>query len=397
LPPAALRERLASLGRRPPASRPGRVQGRIPRGFEPVPTSFGTAWRLADVLPTGRVGGLVPPMVHGYLDTETTGLSGGTGTQVFAAAVCRPVAAGIELVQLFLPEPSAEAAFLSVLQDELWATPGLATYNGSRFDLPLLRTRWVMARLPGELEHPSHLDLLTLTRSLLRQRLESCTLRTVEERLLGFEREEDLAGALVAEAYLCYLRSGWAPKLELALEHNRQDVLSLFYLHARLLLRLAGEDPRMEGADWFALGRHLLRAGRRADGWRALRRAAEVADGPDSALAGVLLARGLQRRRLPLAADRLLATLQRRLPGEASLAVSRARLLEWTLRQPSTAHDVVLSALRTLPPDSRHLADLERRRARLELRLSRARVSMGSPGSRGRRVRPVQPELFPEL
>jgi hypothetical protein len=368
----------------------------MPRGFEAVPTPFGTAWRLADVLPTGRVSGLVPPVAHGYLDTETTGLSGGTGTQVFAAALCRPVAAGLELVQLFLPEPSAEAAFLSLLQEELWATPGLATYNGSRFDLPLLRTRWVMARLPGELEHPCHLDLLTLTRSLLRQRLESCTLRMVEERLLGFEREEDLAGALVPEAYLGYLRSGWAPNLELALEHNRQDVLSLFHLHARLLLRLAGEDPRMESADWLALGRHLLRSGRRADGWRALRRAAEIADGPTSALAGVLLARGLQRQRLPLAADRLLAALQRRLPGELSLAVSRARLLEWSLRRPAAAHDVVLAALRAIPPDSPHLADLERRRARLELRLSRSDRPRSGPGPRTRPKRPVQPDLFPD-
>lgn len=360
----------------------------MPAGFEPVPTPFGTAWRFADVLPTGRVTGVVPPVAHAYLDTETTGLSGGTGTQVFAAAVCRPVRAGLELVQLFLPEPSAEAAFLTLLQEELGLTRGLATYNGSRFDLPLLRTRWVMARLPGELEHPDHLDLLTLTRSLLRQRLESCALQVVEERLLGFERGEDLPGAQVPHAYLGYLRAGWAPNLELALEHNRQDVLSLFHLHARLLMRLAGEDPRMEAADWLALGRHLFRAGRRADGWRALRRAAETADGSASALAGVLLARGLQRRRQPLAAERLLAGLQHRLPAETALAVARARLLEWSLHRLSEAHDVVAAALQTIPAESPHLADLERRCARLEQRLAR---------SAGRRVRPLQPELFGDL
>jgi hypothetical protein len=358
----------------------------MPRGFQPVATPFGTAWRFADVLPTGRVTGLIPPVAHGYLDTETTGLSGGTGTHVFAAAVCRPIDAGLELVQLFLPEPSAEAAFLSLLQEELAAAPGLATYNGSRFDLPLLRTRWVMARMPGELEHPSHLDLLTLTRALLRQRLESCTLRVVEERLLGFDREGDLPGGLVPETYLRYLRAGWAPNLELALEHNRQDVLSLFHLHARLLLRLSGEDPRMDGADWLALGRHLLRAGRRADAWRALRRAVEVADGPGSALAGVLLARGLQRRRLPVAAERLLAALQRRLPEETCLAVSRARVLEWSLRRPDAAHEVVSAALRSLPSDSPHLPDLERRQARLERKLVGSRAQ--------RRRRPAQSELF---
>jgi uncharacterized protein len=385
VPSAALRERLAGLGHAPPRRPPAPAAGRVPRGFEPVATPFGTAWRLAEVLPRGRVPGPVPSVPHGYLDTETTGLSGGTGTQVFAAAVCRPLDCGLELIQLFLREPAGEAAFLSLLRDELTVSDGLATYNGSRFDLPLLRTRWVMARMPGDLEHPLHLDLLTLTRALWRQRLESCALRIVEERVLGFEREGDLPGAMVPETYLRYLRRGWEPQLELALEHNRQDVVSLFYLHARLLLRLAGDDTRMEGADWLALGRHLLRVGRRADGWLALRRAAELADGPSSALAGVLLARGLGRRRLYLAAERLLADLQRRLPDEVCLALQRARLLEWSLRQPAAAQAVVSDALARLPAEDSHRAELERRLARLERRLA---------GRRDRR-RPRQPELFP--
>src|ERR1700730_10126323 len=111
-----------------------------------------------------------------------------------------------------------------------------------------------MARMPGDLQHPAHTDLLTLTRALLRQSLESCILRVVGERLLGFESEGDLPGALVPEGYLRSLRLGWSPQLELALEHNRQDVVSLFYLHARLLLRLAGEDSWMESADWLGPG-----------------------------------------------------------------------------------------------------------------------------------------------
>jgi hypothetical protein len=359
----------------------------MPCGFEPVPTPFGTAWRRAEVLPQGRVPGPVPPVPHGYLDTETTGLSGGTGTQVFAAAICRPLDCGLELIQLFLREPAGEAAFLSLLRDELTISEGLATYNGSSFDLPLLRTRWVMARMPGDLEHPVHLDLLTLTRALWRQRLESCALRMVEERVLGFERETDLPGGLVPETYLRYLHLGWEPRLELALEHNRQDVVSLFYLHARLLLRLAGEDTRMEGADWLALGRHRLRVGRRADGWLALRRAVELADGPSSAMAGLLLARGLARRRLHPAAERLLAELQRRLPDEVCLALQRARLLEWSLRQPASAHVVVSEALARLPVEDSHRAELERRLRRLEQRLAGA-------WKRERR-QPVQPALFP--
>ncbi|HXM54639.1 MAG TPA: ribonuclease H-like domain-containing protein [Candidatus Dormibacteraeota bacterium] len=342
----------------------------MPPGFEAVETAYGTAWRFADVLAPGRLPGPPPAIAHAYLDTETTGLSGGAGTQVFAVAICRPTEAGLELAQVFLADPAGEAAFLALVQDEVASAGGLATYNGGRFDLPLLRTRWVMARMPGDLQHPAHVDLLDLTRSLLRTRLERCTLRHVEERLLGFERERDLASALVPEAYLAYLRHGWSPMLPMALEHNRQDVVSLYYLHARLLLRLQGRDPWMEGTDWLALGRHLFRHGHRADGWRALRNAAEMADGPDSARAALLLARRLKRRRRPAAAERLLNEVDQKLAHEPRLAIARARLLEWSLGDLEQARAVVSSALEHLPPDSPYRTDLEWRLQRLHRKLA---------------------------
>lgn len=369
MPPSALRDRLASLGRTPaPARRPA-IERIVPPGFEAVETAHGTAWRYADVLPPGRLPGPAPAVPHAYLDTETTGLSGGTGTQVFAAAVCRPVEAGLELTQVFLADPAGEPAFLALVQEELARAGGVATYNGSRFDLPLLRTRWVMARMPGELEHPAHVDLLNITRALLRYRLERCTLRVVEERLLGFEREDDLASALVPEAYLGYLRHGWSPLLPRALEHNRQDVVSLYYLHSRLLHRLSGQDPWMEGPDWLALGRYLFRTGRRADGWRALRNAAELGDGPESAHAALLLARRLARRRRHRAAERLLAGVERRATREPRLAIARARLLEWSLGDLASARDVVTEALADLAADSPFRTDLEWRLQRLERKL----------------------------
>ena len=349
----------------------------MPHGFEAVETSCGTAWRYADVLAPGRLPGPPPDVPHVYLDSETTGLSGGTGTHVFAVALCRPISAGLELIQLFLADPAGEAAFLTALQEELHQTEGLATYNGSRFDLPLLRTRWVMARLPGELRHPAHTDLLTLTRSLLRQRLERCTLRLVEEHVLGFERERDLPGALVAQAYLAYLRHGWSPMLPAALDHNRQDVVSLYYLHARLLLQLSGNGPLMEGRDWLALGRHLLRTGRRADGWRALRNAVELADGPASATAGLLLARVLTRRRRPEAAERLLSAVYERMSAQPDVIIARARLLEWALGDLSAAHRLVAATLEKLPPQSPYRLELEWRLQRLESKLYRRRGGDG--------------------
>jgi uncharacterized protein len=367
----AVRQRLASLGGGRPQGRRQAVERRIPRGFEEVETPHGRAWRWAELEPVGRVRGTPPTVPHAYLDTETTGLAGGTGTQIFAAALCLPQPEGLEVVQLFCPEPAAEPAFLSLLQRELRRAARIGTYNGGSFDLPLLRTRWIMARLPGDFDHPEHVDLLTLTRALFRQRLESCTLRTVEDRLLGLERDDDIPGHLVPQAYFEYLRRGWSPLLEPALAHNRQDVRSLHYLHARLLERVDGGDAEMEAEDWLALGRHLLREGRRADGWRALRQAAASRDGQAAALAGLLLARGLARRRRYRAAETLLASLQDALPRHPQVTIARAKLLEWRLGDPGAAHALVAAELRQIPAESPYRFDLERRLVRLSGRRAR--------------------------
>lgn len=339
----ALRSRLASLGagRRPLPTAAFDQPRRIPpRGFEPVENDFGVAWRWADVLPTGRLQRAVARAELGglaiddfcFLDTETTGLSGGTGTHVFCAAIARPHPAGIELVQLFLAEPGDEPAFLAELNAELAFSAGVATYNGLSFDLPLLRTRWLMSRMPGALLEGQHLDLLHLSRSLLRPRLERCTLRAVEERLLGFERDGDIPGHLIPQAYLDYLRSGWSRELEPTLEHNRQDVLSLQHLLHRLVRRLQGRDATMEAIDWLALGRHLLRRQRRSAAWRAFHAAAASGD-PDAILI-------LSRR--------------------------KAVVLEWRLRHPAAALNVVEAAIAAVGD----VPELLKRRHRLRRRLA---------------------------
>jgi uncharacterized protein len=364
-----LRERLDRLGA-PARSRPPAAHV-LPRGFEVVPTPFGAAALRQDVIPLPA---LEPdPGNVAYLDTETTGLSGGAGTYVFAAAVARPIDCGLRLVQVFLPQPGHEPAFLHRLRAELLPAAAVASFNGGSFDLPVLRTRWVMARMPGELDLSPHVDLLTLVRALYRHRLESCTLRTVEERLLGYERDDPISGALVPDAYFEYLRRGESPMLEAALEHNRLDVISLVHLHSHLLRRLHGGDPGMDAADWLALGRHRFRRGARADGWRALRNAAGfAADATEGMLspseeapatAGLWLARRLLRRGSLSGAEQLLGWLEARAGKDIRVSVARARLLEWRRRQPLQALAVVEAAQRRMPDLA---TDLEPRRQRLK-------------------------------
>ena len=315
-----------------------------------IGTPYGEALLRQDVIP-------LPPLEPdpgsvAYVDTETTGLSGGAGTYVFAAAVARPIDCGLRVAQVFLPQPGMEAAFLYALQAEIEPAQALATFNGSSFDMPILRTRWVMARMPGELACPAHVDLLTLVRALYRHRLERCNLRSVEERLLGYERDDPIDSALVPESYFAYLRHDMSPMLEAALEHNRLDVISLVHLHSRLLARLRGGDAGMDAADWLALGRHRFRRGARADGWRALRNATAFAKGEPSATAGLMLSRRLVRRGSIAAADRLLDWLESHATEDIRVSVARARLLEWRKRDPLAALVVIEGARMRMPEEA---------------------------------------------
>src|SRR5439155_4414578 len=99
-----------------------------------MPTPYGVGAFRQEVIP-------LPPLDPdpgsvAYVDTETTGLAGGAGTYVFAAAVARPIDCGLRVAQLFVPEPGMESAFLHALREEIGPAAGLATFNGGSFDLP---------------------------------------------------------------------------------------------------------------------------------------------------------------------------------------------------------------------------------------------------------------------
>ncbi|HKV88219.1 MAG TPA: ribonuclease H-like domain-containing protein [Candidatus Dormibacteraeota bacterium] len=387
-PPSTLRERLTRLGAPPrPRPQPPRV---LPRGFEEVKTPSGIAAMRQDVIPLPALDPC--PGSVAYLDTETTGLTGGAGTYVFAAAVARPIDCGLRVAQLFLPQPGMEPAFLHALHQELEPAEAVATFNGGSFDLPVLRTRWVMARMPGEFSHAPHVDLLTLVRALYRHRLETCNLRAVEERVLGYERDDPLPSSLVPDAYFDFLRAGSMRCLEAALEHNRLDVISLVHLHSRLLLRLHGDETGMDAADWLALGRHRFRRGARADGWRALRNAMSFVAGEAAATAGLLITRRLLRHGAVATADQLLRRLEAATANDVRLSVARARLLEWRRRDASEALRVVEAAQRRMPEAA---PSLEHRRTRLARKVesgSRRGDGYGHRGRRQRKVRQVQLE-----
>lgn len=200
----------------------------------------------------------IPPQGLAFLDIETTGLAGGTGTYAFLIGAGRFEADEFLLSQFFLPDPLQEPAELAALEAFLAPCAALVTFNGKAFDAPLLNTRYIFHGLHSPLRDLAHIDLLPLARRLWRDRLPSRTLGNLEVQILGALRtEEDIPGWMIPDIYFEFLRGNDASLLRGVFYHNAMDVLSL----AALLNHTAGllSDPLQLGAqfgiDLIALGK----------------------------------------------------------------------------------------------------------------------------------------------
>jgi uncharacterized protein YprB with RNaseH-like and TPR domain len=184
-----------------------------------------------------------------YIDTETTGLSGGAGTLPFVIGMAWFEDGSLRVEQLLLERPGLESPMLARLAERMRAASAVVSFNGKSFDWPLLRTRFVLTRVAAP-PLPPHLDLLHCARRIYKRRLGSVRLVHLEEQILGFTRIEDIDGALIPQTYLGFLRghvSGAA--LAPILEHNRSDLVALAAMLGELARRFCGERPAQDARD----------------------------------------------------------------------------------------------------------------------------------------------------
>ena len=169
-----------------------------------------------------------------YLDTETTGLAGGTGTCAFLIGVGIIEDRQFTVRQFFLRDYPEEKAALAALEEMLGECEGVVTFNGKAFDVPLLETRYALARMKSPFGKLVHLDLLHPARQLWKMRLESCKLTHLEEEILGIHREGDVDGSEIPGIYFDYLRTGDARGLQPVFYHNALDIVTLAAFHPEL-------------------------------------------------------------------------------------------------------------------------------------------------------------------
>ncbi len=327
---------------------------------------------LLDSISSGSVSD-APPGEWAFLDTETTGLAGCTGTCAFLVGVGRITRDGFRVRQFFMRDYAEEASLLDAVTRHLAPFRVLITYNGRAFDQPLLETRYRINRAHPPFPRLQHLDLLHGARRLWKLRFESCRLVDLENAILGVERQGDLAGALIPYIYFEYLHTREAARMLPIFHHNCLDILTLacltgivphaFQEHAHYSLR--------HGAEVLGLARWLRQAGEFDQALDLFRRALETSLS-DELLFPTLWDIGMLERRLgiperALAIWRDLAAAKN--PYRARAFEELAKHYEHREKNYAMALEMTCGAL--AQEDS---ADLRKREQRLRTRITRQKA-----------------------
>ena len=197
-------------------------------------------------------------------DTETSGLSNGSGSFIFMLGLGYFDGDNYTVDQLILPDLGDEPAFLRQTELIFSRYPILISYNGRGFDIPMLQSRLNFHMFPDFTKEISHIDLLNLTRRYWKASLGSVRLANIEQYVLKLQRgDEEVPGYMAPELYREFLRSGDAAHISGIAYHNRIDVVSLsaFLLYLNDLCIRGEKDPSVweaEGVPESGLLRHNL-------------------------------------------------------------------------------------------------------------------------------------------
>jgi uncharacterized protein len=199
-----------------------------------------------------------------FLDTETTGLSGGTGTYAFLIGIGSWDGSLFTVEQFFMRDFHEEPALLQALEERLKPARVLITFNGKSFDIPLLRSRFTLTQRAWPLTSVFHVDLLFPARRIWKLRLGDCRLGNLEKEILGDDRPEDVAGNLIPQIYFNYTRSGNPAGIRKILKHNFRDIVTLARLTMKVSEILHGKKKTaLFPEELFSVGSYFNQLGER--------------------------------------------------------------------------------------------------------------------------------------
>ncbi|MDD5168300.1 MAG: ribonuclease H-like domain-containing protein [Syntrophales bacterium] len=319
---------------------------------------------------------------HGlFLDTETTGLSGGTGTVAFLIGLGWFEGGSFVTKQVFARDYAEEKATLAYLQDLLREKRFLVTFNGKAFDVNLLSTRFIMNRLRDPLTGLPHVDLLHSARRLLSHRLSDRRLGSLEESILGFSREGDIPGFEIPQRYFDWLRRRDGRLMADVFEHNRLDILSMAALVYYLadIIDPAGDKSSHHPGDLLAAGRLFVSRELNDDAVCLLDQVTGCMQGRAARDARRELSLLYKRSARWQEALALWEEMIRSDAGDVFALIELAKWCEHRAHDPARALALTRQALAHAASDSEiNRGDIEHRRERLEKKLNPGPSSSGN-------------------
>lgn len=222
---------------------------------------FRTSRRVKDLLSSGvpdlidcdishffKYNGIDEPIpIEGllFLDLETTSLSIGTGNYPFMIGLGCVKDESFVIDQFFMHNFGVEGTILKYILSYFRQAGGIVTYNGKTFDMPLIKNRYRINRVQQFPLDTAAIDLLYSCRRIFKSLYENCTLKTMEERVLGVIRRDDIPGWLIPEVFFSYQRYGETERIPVVVEHNRRDIesmLMLFFVLNRIYTAIEKRD-----------------------------------------------------------------------------------------------------------------------------------------------------------
>ncbi|RAL20878.1 hypothetical protein DL240_14435 [Lujinxingia litoralis] len=189
-----------------------------------------------------------------YMDTETSGL--GQGALAFCVGIGFWAGERFVVEQLLLDgsDAAGERAMLAYFANMLRERHLLVTFNGRRFDVPLLARRYARHQMSDPFGGRQHLDLLPTARRHFVGR-KRYKLSSLEEDILDFHRVDDVPGREIPALWERFVAGEAVPKMGGMLEHNRHDIVSMAALLAAQIEAVGGgARPGSAGAPGGSVG-----------------------------------------------------------------------------------------------------------------------------------------------
>ncbi|MBN2279501.1 MAG: ribonuclease H-like domain-containing protein [Candidatus Marinimicrobia bacterium] len=190
-----------------------------------------------------------------FIDTETTGLAGGSGTVAFMIGLGWVEDNSFVVHQYFISQLNHEEGMLEYIARFAENFTCLASFNGKSYDVPLLNSRYIMNRLVPVFEDFDHIDLLHPSRALWKYSLRDCKLKTLEAELMGLYRDGDIPGELIPQVYFEYLESGLVDRIEQVFFHNRFDIVTMLGVLLLIMQSVQTVVPDRDPLKDYAKGR----------------------------------------------------------------------------------------------------------------------------------------------